>query len=76
VIAEKRARLEHEIAARNDVQRAKVEAVNRLDSEIERHTQTIVQLEREILDYDKAVDARRNDPSGPSTETPRGTTTC
>jgi len=76
MIAEKRARLEHEIAARNDVQRAKVEAVNRLDGEIERHTQTIVQLEREILDYDKAIDAGRNDSEGPSTEKPSGPTTC
>jgi hypothetical protein len=57
VIAGKRALLEHETAAMDDVRRAKVEVVNRLDGEIERHKQTIVQLEREIIEYDKAKDA-------------------
>ena len=54
---EKRALLDRTIEATDELYRARVEAVKRLDDEIERNKQLIIELERGIIEYDKAKDA-------------------
>jgi hypothetical protein len=59
LMKEKRALLEQTIEETDELYRAKVEAVNRFEAEIERNKQTITRLEREIIDYDTTKDAEQ-----------------
>jgi len=56
LMKEKRALLEQTIEEKDELYRAKVEAANRFEAEIERNKETITRLEREIIDYEKAKD--------------------